>query len=97
MKVKANFDYKDLQLNRLVKKDEVIEVDEERAKVLTTTLYNGVPFCNVVEEQQGQGENDGEEPKKPLDEAPKENMEESKEEKVEAPKKKITRKAKVEE
>ena len=96
MKVKANFDYNDILLERLVKKDEVIEVDEERGKLLTTKLYNGVPFCDVVEEQQGQEENDGEEPKEPLDEAPKENMEEPKEdldevkepkeEKVEAPK-----------
>lgn len=51
MKVKANLSYKDLLLNRLVKKDEVIEVDEERAKVLTTTLYNGDPFCTLVEEE----------------------------------------------
>lgn len=51
MKVKANFDYNDILLKRLVKKDEVIEVDDVRAKVLTTELYNGVPFCNIVEEK----------------------------------------------
>ena len=51
MKVKANFKYKDLLLNRIVEKDEVIEVDEERAKVLTTSTYNGKTFCNFVEEE----------------------------------------------
>lgn len=51
MKVKANFQYKDLLLNRIVEKDEVIEVDEERAKVLTTSTYDGKTFCNFVEEE----------------------------------------------
>lgn len=51
MKVKANLRYKDLLLNRIVEKDEVIEVDEERAKVLTSTTYDGKPFCYFVEEQ----------------------------------------------
>ena len=88
MKVKANFDYNDILLERLVKKDEVIEVDEERAKVLTTKLYNGVPFCNVVEEQVQEENND----KEPLE--PKEDLDEVVEEK---PKKRRTRKAKVEE
>lgn len=52
MKVKANFLYKDLLLNRVVEKDEVIEVDEERAKVLTTSTYDGKTFCCFVEEQE---------------------------------------------
>lgn len=51
MKVKANFKYKDLLLNRIVEKDEVIEVDEERAKVLTTSTYDGKTFCHFVEEE----------------------------------------------
>lgn len=51
MKVKANFNYKDLLLNRIVEKDEVIEVDEERAKVLTTSIYDGKTFCHFVEEE----------------------------------------------
>lgn len=51
MKVKANFQYKDLLLNRVVEKDEIIEVDEERAKVLTTSTYDGKIFCNFVEEE----------------------------------------------
>lgn len=52
MKVKANLRYKDLLLNRIVEKDEIIEVDEERAKVLTSTTYDGKPFCYFVEEQE---------------------------------------------
>lgn len=52
MKVKANLRYKDLLLNRIVEKDEIIEVDEERAKVLTTTTYDGKPYCYFVEEQE---------------------------------------------
>lgn len=51
MKVKANFKYKDLLLNRIIEKDEVIEVDEERAKVLTTSTYDGKTFCHFVEEE----------------------------------------------
>lgn len=66
MKVKANFKYKDLLLNRIVEKDEVIEVDEERAKVLTTSTYDGKTFCNFVEEE------------KPNSEEEKEDIEESK-------------------
>ena len=91
MKVKANFDYNDILLERLVKKDEVIEVDEARGKLLTTKLYNGVPFCNVVEEQ-GQEENNDKEPLEPKE--PKEDLDEVVEKK---PKKRRTRKAKVEE
>lgn len=56
MKVKANFLYKDLLLNRVVEKDEVIEVDEERAKVLTTSTYDGETFCCFVEEQEPNSE-----------------------------------------
>ena len=64
MKVKANFKYKDLLLNRIVEKDEVIEVDEERAKVLTTSTYNGKTFCHFVEEEkQNIEEENVEEPK----------------------------------
>ena len=66
MKVKANLRYKDLLLNRTVEKDEIIEVDEERAKVLTSTTHNGKPFCYFVEEQ------------KPNVEEQKPNVEESK-------------------
>lgn len=50
MKVKANLRYIDLLLNRIVEKDEIIEVDEERAKVLTSTTCDGKPFCSFVEE-----------------------------------------------
>jgi len=50
--VNANITYKDQLLNREVSKDEVIEVDEERANLLTTKLFNGIPFCTVVEERQ---------------------------------------------
>lgn len=56
MKVKANFLYKDLLLNRVVEKDEVIEVDEERAKVLTTSTYDGKTFCCFVEEHEPNNE-----------------------------------------
>ena len=56
MKVKANLRYKDLLLNRTVEKDEIIEVDEERAKVLTSTTHNGKPFCYFVEEQEPNNE-----------------------------------------
>lgn len=81
MKVKANFDYKDIVLKRLVKENEVIEVDEARGKLLTTKKYNGVPFCNIVEEV---AEEVKEEVKEPLEE----NVEDEK------PKKKRTRKTK---
>ena len=50
MKVKANFNYNDIELKRLVKKDEIIEVDKERANVLTTKKWDGTPFCSIVEE-----------------------------------------------
>ena len=56
MKVKANFLYKDLLLNRIVEKDEIIEVDEERAKVLTTSTYDGKTFCCFVEEKESNNE-----------------------------------------
>lgn len=65
MKVKANFQYKDLLLNRIVEKDEVIEVDEERAKVLTITLYNGAPFCTLIEEEKSIEEEQKVEEEKP--------------------------------
>lgn len=51
MKVKANFQYNDLLLKRVVEKDEVIEVDEERANVLTTSMFDGKTFCCFVEEE----------------------------------------------
>lgn len=73
MKVKANFLYKDLLLNRIVEKDEVIEVDEERAKVLTSTTYDGKPFCCFVEEQEPNSEE-----QKPNSEEQKPNVGESK-------------------
>jgi hypothetical protein len=72
MKVKANFLYKDLLLNRVVEKDEVIEVDEERAKVLTTATYDGKTFCHFVEEEPNI------EDEKPNIEEEKPNVEESK-------------------
>lgn len=50
MKVKANFNYNDTELKRLVTKDEIIEVDKERANVLTTKKWDGTPFCSIVEE-----------------------------------------------
>lgn len=65
MKVKANFQYKDLLLNRIIKKDEVIEVDEERAKVLTTSTYNGKTFCHFVEEEKQNIEEENVEESKP--------------------------------
>lgn len=73
MKVKANFLYKDLLLNRVVEKDEVIEVDEERAKVLTTATYDGKTFCHFVEEQESNSEE-----QEPNIEEEKPNVEESK-------------------
>lgn len=51
MNVKANLRYRDLVLEKTIEKDEIIKVDEERAKVLITTLYNGAPFCTLVEEE----------------------------------------------
>lgn len=73
MKVKANFLYKDLLLNRVVEKDEVIEVDEERAKVLTSATYDGKTFCCFVEEEKPNIEDE-----KPNIEEEKPNVEESK-------------------
>lgn len=71
MKVKANFQYKDLLLNRIVEKDEVIEVDEERAKVLTTSTYDGKTFCNFVEEEKPNIEEENVEESKPKRGRPK--------------------------
>lgn len=51
MKVKANFNYNDLKLNKVIYKGEVIEVDEERAKELTNKQWQGTPFCEIVEEE----------------------------------------------
>lgn len=51
MKVKANFNYNDIELNRTVKKDEVIEVNADRAKLLTSKEWDGTPFCTLVEEK----------------------------------------------
>lgn len=65
MKVKANFKYKDLLLNRIIEKDEVIEVDEERAKVLTTSTYDGKTFCHFVEEEKPNIEEENVEESKP--------------------------------
>ena len=65
MKVKANFQYKDLLLNRVIEKDEVIEVDEERAKVLTTSTYDGKTFCHFVEEEKPSIEEEKVEEQKP--------------------------------
>lgn len=50
MKIKANFDYSDLELNRVVKENEVIEVTDKRGKELTTKKYNGIPFGTLVDE-----------------------------------------------
>lgn len=72
MKVKANLRYKDLLLNRVVEKDEVIEVDEERAKVLTTATYDGKTFCYFAEEEPNSEE------QKPNIEEQKPNVEEPK-------------------
>lgn len=52
MKVKANFDYKDLQLNKIIVKDEEIEVSQERANELCNKKFNGIPFCEIVEENE---------------------------------------------
>jgi hypothetical protein len=71
MKVKANLRYKDLVLEKTIEKDEIIEVDEERAKVLTTTLYNGAPFCTLVEEEKSIEEEPKVEEEKPKRGRPK--------------------------
>lgn len=71
MKVKANFKYNDLLLNRIVEKDEVIEVDEERAKVLTTSTYDGKTFCHFVEEEKQNVEEENVEESKPKRGRPK--------------------------
>ena len=62
MKVKANFQYKDLLLNRIIEKD---EVDEERANVLTTSTYDGKTFCHFVEEEKQNIEEENVEESKP--------------------------------
>lgn len=71
MKVKANFQYKDLLLNRVVEKDEIIEVDEERANVLTTSTYDGKIFCDFVEEEKENIEEENIEEPKPKRGRPK--------------------------
>ena len=71
MKVKANFQYKDLLLNKIIEKDEVIEVDEERAKVLTTSTYDGKTFCHYVEEEKQNIEEENVEEPKPKRGRPK--------------------------
>ena len=50
MKVRANIEYRDTLLKRIVNKDEVLEVDEARAKVLTTKEWYGQKFASIVEE-----------------------------------------------
>lgn len=52
MKVKANFDYRDVLLERLVKKDEIIEVSDERGTYLMNTKHNKTPFVSLVVEEQ---------------------------------------------
>lgn len=100
MKVKANFNYKDKQLDRLVKKGEVIDVDETRAKILCETTYNNIPFCSIVEndtdEKEDNEENQEVEEDKQEDQEEQEEMEEKKEEKkveTATPKKRGRRKA----
>lgn len=56
MKVKANFNYNDTELKRLVTKDEIIEVEKERANVLVTKKWDGTPFCTIVEEEKSKEE-----------------------------------------
>lgn len=51
MKVKANINYFDKLLNRNVAKDEILDVAEERAKVLLSVEYNGIKFCSEVIEK----------------------------------------------
>ena len=86
MKVKANFDYNDKVLKRLVKKDEVIEVDDERGKFLMNKKDHGVPFVEFVEETQEEAE-----------EIKEEAQEEKQEEVEEEPKPKKGRKKAVKE
>lgn len=52
MKVIANIPYNDRELNRAVAKGEVIDVSEERAKVLTENLFNGIFYCSILEEDE---------------------------------------------
>ena len=79
MKVKANLRYKDLLLNRIVEKDEIIEVDEERAKVLTSTTYDGKTFCHFVEQEPNNEEQEpNNEEQEPNNEEQKPNVEEPK-------------------
>lgn len=63
MKVKANFNYNDTELKRLVTKDEIIEVEKERANVLVTKQWDGTPFCTIVEEEKPKVENAVRKPK----------------------------------
>ena len=62
MKVIANISYLDKELNRQVAEGEVLEVTEERGKVLTTNQFNNVFYCSVVEEPKAE-EIKAEEPK----------------------------------
>lgn len=52
MKVIANITYNDKELNRAVAKGEVLEVSEERAKVLTENLFNGTFYCSFLDEEE---------------------------------------------
>ncbi len=52
MKVIANIPYNDKELNRAVAKGEVIDVSEERAKVLTENLFNGVFYCSFIDDEE---------------------------------------------
>lgn len=74
MKVKANFDYNDIKLERLVKKGEVIDVTEERGKDLLTKAYNGVRFVSLVEEEQEEVKEEIQELKEEANEEPKEEV-----------------------
>lgn len=50
MKVKANINYYDQQLNRDVKEGEILEVSIERADLLKAKLFQGKPFAvDIVE------------------------------------------------
>lgn len=53
MKVQALFNYKDIELNRDVEKDEIIEVTKERAEVLLkgNVSSGNTPFVKVIEEE----------------------------------------------
>lgn len=49
-RARARISYLDKELNRQVAEGEVLEVTEERGKVLTTNQFNNVFYCSVVEE-----------------------------------------------